>query len=180
MTTIACNRHEMAADTRVTWEGVGTDVYTARKLYVGRNAIYGVTGDDCSGAIRAIEWLKGDRNPEQKPLPPEYEHSWDWKIIELSADGIAIYNELLEREVTDEDVLAVGSGRKVALYCMKHASPRLSPAEAVRAACLVDHYSSVPIYRARLDALKVERWKPEPKPRAPKALRAVPPPKAPA
>jgi len=163
MTTIACNRHEMAADTRVTWDGVGTDVYTACKLYVGRNAVYGVTGDNCAGAIRAIEWLKGDRNPESKPQPPEYDHDWDWKVIELSPGGIAIYNELLEREVTEEDVLAVGSGRKVALHCMLHETPRKSPAEAVMAACRVDHYSSVPIYRVRLDTLKLERWKPAPR-----------------
>lgn len=170
MTTIACNRKEIAADTRVTWEGVGTDVYTAPKLYIGRNAIYGVTGDDCTGAVRAIEWLKGERNPEAKPMPPEYEHSWDWKIIELSAEGIAIYNEILEREVTDEDVLAVGSGRKVAMHCMLYELPRKSPAEAVMAACRVDHYSSVPIYTASLERMKLERWKPQPRRRAPKPL----------
>lgn len=158
MTTIACNLHEIAADTRVTWEGAGTDAFSAVKLHVGKNgAVYGMTGENCNGAIRAIEWLTGDRNPELKPLPPEYEHDWDWKLIELSKDGISVYNELLERERTIEPVFAVGSGRKVALYCMKYL--RMTPAQAVREACKVDHFSEVPVFTASLQHPRVVRWK---------------------
>lgn len=165
MTTIACNLREIAADTRVGWEGVGTDAFTGQKLFAAKNgALYGWTGENCTGSIRAMEWLLGDRPAETKPHPPEYEHDWDWKLIELSKDGIAIYNEYLEREVTLEPVLAVGSGRKVALYCMKYL--RMSPAEAVREACRVDHSSEIPVYTASLVAPKVVRWIPKPKAKA--------------
>lgn len=159
MTTIACNLREIAADTRVTLEGVGTDAFAGVKLFAGKNgALYGLTGDNCSGSIRAIEWLTGERLPEIKPHPPEYEHDWDWKLIELSRDGISIFNEYLERDVTIEPVLAVGSGRKVALYCMRYLG--MSPAEAVREACRVDHFSNVPIYTASLSDPRVQRWAP--------------------
>lgn len=159
MTTIACNLKEIAADTRVTWEGVGTDAFSGVKLFAGKNGcVYGVTGNNCAGSLRAIEWLTGNRDKDNMPQPPEYEHEWDWKLIELSRDGISIYNEYLERDKTLEPVLAVGSGRKVALYCMKFLG--MSPAEAVREACKVDHFSEVPIYTASLKDPSVRVWTP--------------------
>jgi hypothetical protein len=169
MTTIACNRNEIAADTNVTWEGVGKDSFRAIKIFAGKKAIYGITGGDSTGSLTAIEWLrKGVDAGESKPLPPEYEHTWDWKIIELSRSGIAVYNEYLEREICEEPCLAVGSGRKVALYCMKYL--HMSPAEAVREACRVDLWSEVPIFHAALSDMKIKEWKlndtEKPKPRS--------------
>jgi hypothetical protein len=160
MTTIACSLKEMAADTRVSWEGVGTDVYTGIKLFPssnGRKAVFGITGEDCTGSMTAVEWLQKN-TPENKPMPPDYDSGWDWKILELSPEGIAIYNERLERDVSLEPVMAVGSGRKVAYYCMKYL--HMSPAEAVREACKVDHWSEVPIYVCKLEDMKVVRWVP--------------------
>ena len=170
MTTIACNLKEIAGDTRVTWEGIGTDAFSGIKIFPAKNgAIYGVTGENCAGSIRAIEWLQGDRLPEYKPQPPEYEHDWSWRLIELSADGIALYNEYLERERTFDPILAVGSGRKVAIYCMRYL--HMTPAEAVHEACKVDHWSQAPVFTASLAEPEVVRWKPAPKKRAPLVLR---------
>lgn len=148
------------------------DAFVGQKLFAGKNGvIYGWTGGNCTGSVRAMEWLLGDRLVETKPHPPEYEHDWDWKLIELSKDGIAIYNEYLERELTLEPLLAVGSGRKVALYCMKYL--RMSPAEAVREACRVDHFSEVPIYTASLVKPEVVRWKPVVKKRVKPAAKTL-------
>lgn len=159
MTTIAANRDTIAADTRVGWEGIGSDIFTGQKLFAAKNGnLYGWTGNNCTGSIRAMEWLLGDRPLETKPLPPEYEHDWDWRLIELSKEGISIYNEYLEREVTLEPMLAVGSGRKVALYCMKYLN--MTPAQAVHEACKVDCFSGTPIYTASLSDPKVKLWKP--------------------
>lgn len=161
MTTIAVDvRHgQIAADTRVTWEGIGTDVFSGVKLFPAKNgAVYGATGENCTGSIRAVEWLQGDRLPELKPLPPEYEHDWDWKLVELSPAGIALYNMYMERELCLDTVLAVGSGRKVAMYCMRYL--RMSPAEAVHEACKVDHFSDAPIYVASVKDPRVVRWSP--------------------
>lgn len=158
MTTLACNLKEMAGETRVTMEGIGTDAFQAIKIFIGKDAIYAVTGENCTGSLRALEWLQSEQLEDRRPQPPEYEHDWSWLIVELSADGIGIYNEYLEREQTLEPVLALGSGRKVALYCMKYL--HMSPAEAVREACKVDHHSELPIYRATLASMEVELWKP--------------------
>ena len=158
MTTIACTRKEIAADTRVTWDGVGKDNFSAIKLYAGNGCIYGVTGGNATGSLHAIKWLQDGAPADFRPIPPEYENDWDWKLIELSKGGIAIYNEYLERETTLEPVLAVGSGRKVALYCMKYLG--MSPAEAVREACKVDMWSDAPIYTATLADPVVRRWEP--------------------
>ncbi len=166
MTTIACNLTEIAADSRVTWEGVGRDQFSAVKLFPTKNAIYGVTGENCTGSLIAIDWLQSGAPKDFKPLPPEYDNDWDWKLIELSKNGIAIYNTFLEREVCLDNVLAVGSGRKVALYCMKYLG--MSPAEAVREACKVDCWSDIPIYHATVKSRVVARWEPGPasKPKA--------------
>jgi len=162
VTTIATDGKEIAADTRVTWEGIGSDTFAGVKIYPAKSgALYGVSGENCTGSIQAIEWLQGDRAYETKPSPPEYDHDWSWMLIELSRDGIALYNTYLEREVTLEPMLAVGSGRKVAMYCMKYL--RMTPAEAVAEACKVDHFSATPIYVASLTAPKVCRWVPRPK-----------------
>lgn len=165
MTTIACNGKEIAADSRCTEEGVGGDTYSVIKLFVGGKAIYGVTGEDCTGSLTALTWLQSVRNEPDKPLPPDYDCGWSWRLLELSAEGIAVYNERLERELSLETMLAVGSGRKVALYCMKYL--HMSPAEAVREACRIDHHSEVPIYTASLADLKVRRWSPPAKKRKP-------------
>lgn len=166
MTTIACNREEIAADTRCTWEGVGTDVYSTIKVYAGQKSIYGITGENCDGSLKGVAWLQSGKNKDDPPQPPEYENAWDWKIIELSPEGIGIFNIYLERDKTLEPFLAVGSGRKVAMYCMKYLG--MSPAEAVNEACKVDHWSEVPIYRASLKTMKVERWHPKPAKKLPR------------
>ena len=61
-------------DTRVTWEEVGKDVISAVKLFPAKSgAIYGMTGGNCTGVLRAVEWLQSDRSVETRPMPPEYE-----------------------------------------------------------------------------------------------------------
>ncbi len=157
MTTIALNLKEMAADTRCTWEGVGTDVYQAVKIFAGPKALYAITGENCDGSAICVEWLQSGTGPQGRPDRPE-DCEWDWKVVELSVGGIAIYNTYFEREVTTEPYLAFGSGRKVAYYCMKYLG--MAPAEAVREACKVDHWSEVPVYSAKLADLAIQRWKP--------------------
>jgi hypothetical protein len=158
MTTIACNGKEIAADSRCTEEGIGGDAYSVIKLFANDEAIYGVTGGNCTGSLTALAWLQSTRNEPDKPMPPDYDHEWDWRLIELSSEGIAIYNERLERELSTDMILAVGSGRKVALYCMKYL--HMTPAEAVREACKIDHHSELPIYTASLADLTVRKWAP--------------------
>jgi hypothetical protein len=145
----------------VTWEGIGKDVYSSLKLFSTKTAIYGVCGGDCTGSTIAINWLLSGAPKDFRPTPPEYENTWDWTIIELSPEGIALYNENLEREVTMETMLAVGSGRKVALYCMRVLG--MSPPEAVHEACKMDQWSDAPLFTANLKDTTPRRWAPAPK-----------------
>ena len=143
----------MAGDTKVSQEGVGSDVYSSVKIFTTDTSICGIHGENCEGQIRAIEWLQQGSHPENRPEPTK---AADWHIIELSPSGIAIYNTWLERDLLLNKFIAIGSGRKVAMYCMKILG--MSPAEAVREACKADDWSDVPIYVADLKDLAPRRW----------------------
>lgn len=160
MTTIACNMKEMAADTKVSCEGIGTDVYSSLKLFTAHGSIYGVHGEDCSGQIRGIEWLQQGAIPDNRPDPPA---EADWHILALTPRGIAIYNTWMEKDPLLERCIAVGSGRKVALYCMKFLG--MSPAQAVYEACKADDWTDTPIYVASLADPVPRRWTPAKKKR---------------
>lgn len=144
MTTIASNLKEIAADSNVHLEGVGSDAFVGEKIFVANGRLYGVAGEDCDGSILAIEWLQSGGAPDFRPAAA----GADWTLLELSPLGIAVYNTQLERETCHERVLAIGSGRKVAMYCMKYL--KMSPREAVREACKVDDWSKPPIFYASL------------------------------
>ncbi|HUT03316.1 MAG TPA: hypothetical protein VM163_05440 [bacterium] len=171
MTTIACDRESIACDTRAGYTEVNDDTFVSLKLYPAKSvgALYGLSGENCAGAIMALEWLQSERNPELKPRPPDYDHDWDWKLLELSRRGIAVYNEYLERDPIIERVAAIGSGAKVALYCMKILG--MSPAEAVREACKVDHHSELPIYVVSLNTMRVARYRLKASNKAPKLAK---------
>lgn len=144
MTTVACNLKEIAADSHVAIEGFGKGSFSGEKLYSVNGSLYGVAGEDCDGAILAIEWLREGASRDFRPSASGAE----WDLIELSSIGIATYNIHLEREPIHERVMAIGSGCQVALYCMKYL--KMSPREAVREACKVDDWSKPPIFYASL------------------------------
>lgn len=152
MTTIACNLREMAGDTRVTCEGIGTDSYSNIKLFVSYGSIYGTRGENCDGQVRGIEWLQDGKIPENRPDPPK---DADWQILELSPAGIALYNTWMERDLLLDTCMAIGSGRKVALYCMRVLG--MTPAQAVAEACKMDDFSGPPVYVCSLKGLKIHR-----------------------
>ena len=156
MTTIASNLREMAGDTRVVLEGIGTDSYASVKIFVAKNAIYGIHGENVAGQIHAIDWLQQGSLAENRPEPPK---AADWHIMELSPAGLAVYNTWLERDVLLNKYIAIGSGRKVAMYCMKILG--MSPAEAVREACRVDDFTDMPIYTVSLTDLAIKLWRPK-------------------
>ena len=158
MTTIACNRREMAADTKVSCEGIGTDVFSSIKLFSAQGSLFGMAGEDCNGQMIAFEWIQnGGTVAKAGDRPPPLE-SPDWIILELSRGGIAIWNKLLEREPILNQYIAVGSGRKVAMRCM---AAGMSPAEAVYEACKADDFSDYPIYHATLRDRTVREWHPK-------------------
>lgn len=145
MTTIACNRNEIAADSCVTYEGVGTDKYLSIKLHRIGKSIFGETGNNCDETGLALEWLRNGARPKVRPKLSEHA---EFRLLELNPDGIFIWTPRLTREPILEENMAVGSGRKVALYCMRVL--KMSPEAAVLEASKMDEWTKPPVIVERL------------------------------
>lgn len=140
MTTIACNLKCMAGDSLVSHDDIGIGSYLSIKVRRIRNSIFGEAGEDCSGIGLALDWLKNDWDTHQPPVP---EDDWDWNILELSPEGIFVWDTWMHREPVMEPTMAIGSGRKVALYCMRFLG--MTPEQAVHEAAKVDHHTRAPV-----------------------------------
>ena len=145
MTTIACNLNEMAADSLVSDDYIGVGVYLGVKLHVIHGSLFGEAGECVNGVGLALDWLRNDR---KKYLPPTPEEDWDWRLLELSKDGIFVWDTWMRREPIREASMAIGSGRKVALYCMRILG--MSPEQAILEAAKVDHHTRPPVAVERL------------------------------
>ena len=159
MTTIACDLKQMAADSRVTLDGLAMGGFSSVKIVSTERAIYGMAGENCDGQTIALEWLSAGGTVATAGARPEPPVEADWIIVELTRGGIALYNTQLEREAVLNQFITAGSGGKVAAYCMKFLG--MSPVEAVREACKVDPYSGHPIYHAMLRDRVVRPWRPK-------------------
>lgn len=145
MTTIACNLKEMAGDSLVTDDDIGTGTRLGMKLWRVRKSVFGVAGEDCSGEGLARYWLEHDYKTHQPPVPDD---DWDWHFLELSPQGIFVWDKWMHREQVMEETMAIGSGRKVALYCMRIL--HMTPAKAVFEASKVDHHTRPPVHTVPL------------------------------
>lgn len=146
MTTIACNRKEMAADSLFTFDDAGVGAFPTRKLYRIADSIFGEAGEDNSSS-RMIRWLVNGRREDERPHFDKNEKN-ACILIELSPEGIHVWDHELFPYPVREDTFAIGSGRKVALYCMRVLN--MSPEQAVKEACKVDHGTREPIDVERL------------------------------
>lgn len=145
MTTIACDRNSMAADSLFSFDDAGTGAFPTRKLYRSGDSIYGEAGE--GHTTRIIKWLMAGRPEKNRPGFTENERK-DAYVIELSPEGIFIWDHELFPYPVKETTFAIGSGRKVALYCMRYLN--MSPEQAVKEACKVDHHTREPVDVERL------------------------------
>lgn len=138
MTTIACNLKVIAADSKCTWGD--TDVgFSCMKLFKVGESIYGTRGDNHSNLF--VEWAKAGFKRGRKPSIVGKDP--DFTILELSPSGISIWDEFFVRIELKDKNFAVGSGAKIALYCMRHHN--MSPEDAVKEAAKVDEYTKLPV-----------------------------------
>lgn len=149
MTTIACNRRLMAADSCVTVDGVGTDRYLGVKLHAIGRSIFGETGDNCNETGLALEWIRAGRKVKSRPKLSEHA---DFLLLELNPEGIFLWSPRLTSEPIIEENMAVGSGRKVALYCMRVL--KMTPAQAVFEASKMDEWTKPPVIELKLKRRK--------------------------
>ena len=128
MTTIACGRKEMAADTRVTWDDPDNKrINTAPAVKIEKVGaeILGSSGDYAAG-VRFHEWYR-EGGKGRKPKLCK-----DFRAIRLAPDGIYLIdgNDVTWMKI-DEEFHAIGSGAPYALGAMRHGA---SPREAVETA----------------------------------------------
>ena len=131
MTTIAAKAStgEIAADSMVSGDD---SFYLVEKLRRGENSIYGGCGD----------WDKLLKFYNSLESGADLDSDTDVTVLELRSDGIWIYESTIIPAKIKNDFWAIGTGANFAIAAM-HLG--LSPAEAVRLACLYDTSSHEPI-----------------------------------
>lgn len=144
MTTIACDGKTMAADSCCISEHLAPAAYRSSKLYRIGRSIYGEAGD-AGGSGKLLQWLRqraSASDPDGVPEPIFEKHERDFAVLELSPDGIFVYEKDCIRNRVLEPRAAIGSGSLVALYVMRQGK---GAEEAVFEACTVDDGSRPPV-----------------------------------
>lgn len=146
MTTIVANRECMAADQRCTSGGPMCHV---QKLHRIKNALYGFAGDSML-AVHLLAWLKGKRDPLElyKLIPDAHRDSVE--ILELSAQGLALWTGWGARLPLLDDAYAIGSGSMPALQALRMGA---TPGEAITHAMRLDECSGT-LVEPHVEALK--------------------------
>ena len=131
MTTIAAKAStgEIAADSMVSGDD---SFYLVEKLRMGENSVYGGCGD----------WDKLLTFYNSLESGSGLDSDTDVTVLELRSDGIWIYESTIIPAKIKNDFWAIGTGANFAIAAM-HLG--LTPAEAVKLACLYDTSSHEPI-----------------------------------
>lgn len=131
MTTIAAKAStgEIAADSMVSGDD---SFYLVEKLRRGEESVYGGCGD----------WDKLLKFYNSLESGADLDSDTDVTVLELRSDGIWIYESTIIPAKIKNDFWAIGTGANFAIAAM-HLG--LSPAEAVKLACLYDTSSHEPI-----------------------------------
>jgi ATP-dependent protease HslVU (ClpYQ) peptidase subunit len=145
MTTVAANRHMMAADSRVVDDDTGIH-YTGQKIYTIGHAFIGVAGDNVSIEL-FLAWLRAG-HPEKKPEFSNDNEDQSLRALVLDASGLYLYDESCVAQPLDR--IAIGSGGAAALGAMMAGK---NPAEAVEIACDIDKNTGRPVVVVTLDDL---------------------------
>jgi hypothetical protein len=131
MTTIAARAStgEIAADSMVSGDD---SFYLVEKLRKGQESVYGGCGD----------WDKLLKFYNSLESGADLDSDTDVTVLELRSDGIWIYESTIIPAKIKNDFWAIGTGANFAIAAM-HLG--LTPAEAVKLACLYDTSSHEPI-----------------------------------
>jgi len=131
MTTIAAKAStgEIAADSMVSGDD---SFYLVEKLRRGQTSVYGGCGD----------WDKLLKFSKSLESGADLDSDTDVTVLELRSDGIWIYESTIIPAKIKNDFWAIGTGANFAIAAM-HLG--LTPAEAVKLACLYDTSSHEPI-----------------------------------
>ncbi len=135
MTTIVANRECMAADQRVTGDG---PICHATKLRRIGASVYGIAGSVFPATL-LLDWIASgakDRSRLHRMLSEDARESFD--VLELSAEGLAVWNGWGVRIPLHDECYAIGSGSMSALQALRSGS---TPADAIRMTFHLDECS---------------------------------------
>lgn len=138
MTTIAASLTEMAADSALVTGGA---VATVSKIHRIGKSIFGEAGSGFE-CLLLIEWLKGKRDRRALLKMPDAFERDDVYILELSPDGLALWNGWGIRMPIKDECYAIGSGSMAAMAALKAGA---NPEEAVKIAAELDENTREPI-----------------------------------
>lgn len=142
MTTIIADakRKVIVSDSRITTQS-GLTQYAAEKVYRVGKSIYGEAGDNENG-LKFRRWVL-DGQP--KKGRPAFGNTTDdeFCVLEIDREGMWMWDQTMVRQKLLEDVFAVGSGAKIALYAIKVLGK--SAEEAIEEAAKIDMHTAPPV-----------------------------------
>lgn len=141
MTTIVCTLEWMAADQRMTDAGPLAHVRKIRRSDDG-GSLYGICGAISPGLVFLETYLlasKRDRYRLYRLIPED--SRYEFTVIELSKDGLALWDGWGARIPLLDHVFAVGSGAAHALTAVE--KYKAGPDEAIKAAIERDECSGL-------------------------------------
>ena len=144
MTTIACNRREMACDSRSSFDN-GEYLTTDDKIERIGDSLVGCAGN-WPAIFKFIAWFK-DQTKER----PDFTDDDEFTAVVLNRRGIYVYDGSTYPSRACHNFFAIGSGSmaaRAAMLCGK------SPADAVAIAIKCDKNSGSPIRTFKLSMSK--------------------------
>lgn len=130
MTCIAWDGKTLAADKRVTYQGLAR---TVTKIFRIGDRLVACAGNGAQ-AMEVVEWIKSGCKPETFPESQRDENQWS-TITVIGRNGVEVYERTPYPVKIEDAHYACGSGRDYALaamHCGKTAQ------EAVGIACLFE------------------------------------------
>lgn len=135
----------MAADSKCTYTDVGS--FNTSKLYRHEKSIFGEAGD-MNGSLLFRRWVL-DGMPKKRPAYEREREEHDFIVLELAPDGLWIWDAAHIRQPVKQDVYAIGSGRKVAMYCTLVLGMEIE--KAVEEAAKTDDFTGGPVCVMKLE-----------------------------
>jgi hypothetical protein len=158
VTTIVANLECMAADQRATDDG--PPLCHTKKIHWVKDSIFGLAGDVMAG-LAVLEWMKNPKRKREslyKMFGDGVEWRYEFVLLELSGDGLALWNAWGVRMPILDKCYAIGTGGAVALEVVEAGG---TPEDGVRRAIKRDQFSG--LYALDPDVVFLD---------TPKALRA--------
>ena len=140
MTTIVANLECMAADQRATDDG--PPLCHTKKLHWVKDSIFGLAGDVMAG-LAVLEWMKSPKRKREtlyKMFGDDVQWRYEFVLMELSRDGLALWNAWGVRMPILDKCYAIGTGGSVALEVVEAGG---TPEEGVRRAMKRDQFSGL-------------------------------------